>query len=128
MKDLDPSEDPDTANFTTASPGKSMGQPCSDLLLPTREAESAIRKCFVNVTRSDEPMNAARLTTMQGFPIGDTAPVHNAGFRETALIDFSEDQAVATAKILALTGLEVLGDETRKGYQCDMIDEDLKGS
>lgn len=42
--------------------------------------------------------------------------------------DFSEDQAVATAKILALTGLEVLGDETRKGYQCDMIDEDLKGS
>jgi hypothetical protein len=65
-----------------------------------------------------------------GFPIGGTAPTHNSGFRDVAGTvssaavmhnrhssdyceqDFAHSQAIENAKILALTGLEVLRNET----------------
>ncbi|CAH0003632.1 unnamed protein product [Clonostachys byssicola] len=47
-----------------------------------------------------------------GFPIGGSAPKHNPGFTKVAGTDFAFDQAIITAKALALTGLEVLQNAT----------------
>ncbi|KAH8598633.1 hypothetical protein B0O99DRAFT_684022 [Bisporella sp. PMI_857] len=47
-----------------------------------------------------------------GFPIGGSAPVHNQGFRDVAGTDFAHEQAIKAAKVLALTGLEILQNET----------------
>lgn len=92
MKYLDPSEDPETANFTVISPEDETG-----------EASAS----------SDQGNVSWFLPSIQvGFPVGGTAPVHNAGFRELAGTDFAHEQAIKTAKALALTGLQVLQNET----------------
>ncbi|KAM0330749.1 hypothetical protein ACHAQA_003702 [Verticillium albo-atrum] len=87
MEHFDPSEDPKTANFTISTPEDSRRNPTA-------------------AASSDQA------TLQVGFPVGGTAPVHNAGFRELAGTDFAHQQAIETAKILALTGLEILRNET----------------
>ncbi|TQN64861.1 Peptidase M20 domain-containing protein 2 [Colletotrichum shisoi] len=94
MKYLDPADDPDTANFTVPSPEESR-----------RDGGAS--------ASSDQGNVSWFLPAIQvGFPVGGTAPVHNAGFRELAGTDFAHESAIQTAKILALTGLEVLQNET----------------
>ncbi|KAH7310669.1 hypothetical protein B0I35DRAFT_453045 [Stachybotrys elegans] len=47
-----------------------------------------------------------------GFPIGGSAPNHNSGFTELAGTDFAHRQAMISGKTLAMTGIEVLRNET----------------
>ncbi|KAE9579959.1 hypothetical protein CGMCC3_g3957 [Colletotrichum fructicola] len=94
MKYLDPADDPKTANFTVSSPEESR-----------RDGGAS--------ASSDQGNVSWFLPAIQvGFPVGGGAPVHNAGFRELAGTDFAHESAIQTAKILALTGLEVLQNET----------------
>ncbi|KAF4911888.1 Peptidase M20 domain-containing protein 2 [Colletotrichum viniferum] len=94
MKYLDPANDPKTANFTVSSPEDSR-----------RDGGAS--------ASSDQGNVSWFLPAIQvGFPVGEGAPVHNAGFRELAGTDFAHESAIQTAKILALTGLEVLQNET----------------
>ncbi|KAI8297505.1 Peptidase M20 domain-containing protein 2 [Colletotrichum sp. SAR11_240] len=94
MKYLDPANDPKTANFTVSSPEDSR-----------RDGGAS--------ASSDQGNVSWFLPAIQvGFPVGGGAPVHNAGFRELAGTDFAHESAIQTAKILALTGLEVLQNET----------------
>ncbi|KAJ0373761.1 hypothetical protein COL26b_007958 [Colletotrichum chrysophilum] len=94
MKYLDPADDPKTANFTVSSPEESR-----------RDGGAS--------ASSDQGNVSWFLPAIQvGFPVGGGAPVHNAGFRELAGTDFAHESAIQTAKILALTGLEVLKNET----------------
>ncbi|KAK6211466.1 hypothetical protein QIS74_10730 [Colletotrichum tabaci] len=94
MKYLNPADDPETANFTVSSPEESR-----------RDGGAS--------ASSDQGNVSWFLPAIQvGFPVGGTAPVHNAGFRELAGTDFAHESAIQTAKILALTGLEVLQNET----------------
>ncbi|KAJ4352488.1 uncharacterized protein N0V89_007836 [Didymosphaeria variabile] len=89
---LDPSEDSETANFTITAPEDDDG-----------EASAS----------SDQGNVSWFLPVIQvSFPVGGTAPVHNAGFRELAGTDFAHEQAIKTAKALALTGIQVLQNET----------------
>ncbi|KAL3296359.1 Aminobenzoyl-glutamate utilization protein B [Colletotrichum asianum] len=94
MKYLDPANDPKTANFTVSSPEDSR-----------RDGGAS--------ASSDQGNVSWFLPAIQvGFPVGGGTPVHNAGFRELAGTDFAHESAIQTAKILALTGLEVLKNET----------------
>ncbi|KAI8288035.1 Peptidase M20 domain-containing protein 2 [Colletotrichum sp. SAR 10_98] len=94
MKYLDPANDPKTADFTVSSPEDSR-----------RDGGAS--------ASSDQGNVSWFLPAIQvGFPVGGGAPVHNAGFRELAGTDFAHESAIQTAKILALTGLEVLQNET----------------
>ncbi|PVI08706.1 hypothetical protein DM02DRAFT_578945 [Periconia macrospinosa] len=92
MEHLNPLEDAETSNFTVVAPEDDSG-----------EASAS----------SDQGNVSWFLPAIQvGFPVGGTAPVHNAGFRELAGTDFAHQQAIKTAKVLALTGLQVLQNET----------------
>ncbi|OBR11117.1 Aminobenzoyl-glutamate utilization protein B [Colletotrichum higginsianum IMI 349063] len=94
MKYLNPADDPETANFTVSSPEDSR-----------RDGGAS--------ASSDQGNVSWFLPAIQvGFPVGGTAPVHNAGFRELAGTEFAHESAIQTAKILALTGLKVLQNET----------------
>ncbi|KAF6832528.1 hypothetical protein CMUS01_06894 [Colletotrichum musicola] len=94
MQFLNPADDPSTANFTVSSPEESR-----------RDGSAS--------ASSDQGNVSWFLPAIQvGFPVGAGAPVHNAGFRELAGTDFAHESAIQTAKILALTGLEVLQNET----------------
>ncbi|KAH7347326.1 hypothetical protein B0T11DRAFT_141110 [Plectosphaerella cucumerina] len=94
MQYFDPSENPETANFTVSTPEESR-----------RENSAAASSDQGNVSWFVPALQV-------GFPVGGTAPVHNAGFRELAGTDFAHSQAVETAKILSLTALEILRNET----------------
>lgn len=64
MEHLNPIEDPDTANFTVTAPEDDDSEPSAS---------------------SDQGNVSWFLPSIQtGFPVGGTAPVHNAGFRELA--------------------------------------------
>lgn len=64
MEHMDPSEDSETSNFTIVAPEDDSG-----------EASAS----------SDQGNVSWFLPAIQvGFPVGGTAPVHNAGFRELA--------------------------------------------
>ncbi|KAL2206762.1 hypothetical protein CC79DRAFT_1398659 [Sarocladium strictum] len=113
LKYIDPADDEETANFTITAPEESRKNP--------------------NAAASSDQGNVSWFVPaiQVGFPVGGKAPVHNAGFRELAGTDFAHEQAIATAKILAMTGLEVLKNETYAKAMWaewkDMIDEASKG-
>ncbi|KAI9148226.1 Peptidase M20 domain-containing protein 2 [Paramyrothecium foliicola] len=94
IEHFDPAEDPETAEFSLSTP---------------EEAQ----KDDTATASSDQGNVSWFLPAIQAmFPIGGTAPFHNSGFRDVAKTDFAHKQAIRTAKILALTGLEVLRNET----------------
>lgn len=64
MEHLNPVQDPNTANFTVTAPEDDDSEPSAS---------------------SDQGNVSWFLPSIQvGFPVGGTAPVHNAGFRELA--------------------------------------------
>ncbi|KAL2209482.1 hypothetical protein CC79DRAFT_1341661 [Sarocladium strictum] len=99
MKYMDPANFPETANWTVTSAEES------------REKEETLGS-------TDQGNVSWKVPAIQViFPIGGKSAPHNAVFRESAGTDFAHEQAIRTAKILALTGLEVLENET---YAKDM--------
>ncbi|KAF9739276.1 hypothetical protein PMIN06_007374 [Paraphaeosphaeria minitans] len=90
-KYVDPAKDTETSKFTITAPEDDDGEAAAS---------------------SDQGNVSWFLPSIQvSFPVGGTAPAHNAGFRELAGTDFAHGQAIKTAKALALTGIQVLQNE-----------------
>ncbi|VUC38194.1 unnamed protein product [Clonostachys rosea] len=92
---FDPSKDESTSEFSISTPE----QEYEDGGSPSASSDQGNVSWF--------------LPSIQvGFPIGGTAPNHNAGFTKVAGTDFAHDQAITVSKVLALTALEVLQNAT----------------
>ncbi|OAQ57560.1 amidohydrolase [Pochonia chlamydosporia 170] len=95
MKNFDPSKDPKTANFTNP------------------DVEEEIYRIGGGGGTTDQGNVSFKLPSIHvTYPISATASPHNVAFRAAAATDFAFVQAIRTAKILALTGVEVLRNET----------------